>query len=102
MYINLINFFEFEILLEREYDKGQPFELTIETKEMEAVGFSDVYRVSVFLNSLRKREPLLKSTTIHIHSSLHYNLLYALFTYFSRPLAIVRVIHGNELKTFYP
>lgn len=102
MYINLKTYQEFEILFEHEYSKGLPFELIIETREMETAGLAEVYSLSKMLNRIRTKTTLLKSTVIYVHSSVHSNLLYFLFTYLSSPIAVVHVIHGSDHKTFYP
>jgi len=85
----------------------EPFELYIETKHISNVSIYMVMDFAFFLNTLKKKEPYLKYTTMNVYSETIYNLLYKLFTYLSRPIAPVKILYFEDdklkyIKTFFP
>jgi len=98
------------IPIKEYYEKQIDFELLLETNELaaEKINVQSLYKLSSFLNSLRKhKHHYLKKTTIKIYNSYCYELLYFLFTYLSEPLAQVEVILFNcrnieKIKSFFP
>ena len=86
---------------------NRPFELYIETKYISNVSLYMVMDFAFFLNTLKKKEPYLKYTTMNVYSETIYNLLYKLFTYLSRPIAPVKILYFEDdklkyIKTFFP
>ena len=103
--------------LESFYEKNNSFFLIIETKNVGNVHIHYLYKFGNYLNRLRTRVPQeLQGTQIHVYDDFIYNLLYTLFVWISKPVAVVNVIYYNggygdisneqrsikKIKSYYP
>ena len=79
--------------LDQLYEENRRFNLLIDTYDMKNVKIKYLYFFGNYLNELKNKPKLLEYTIIEVYNDYIYNLLYFLFTYLSRPVAKVTVIH---------
>jgi hypothetical protein len=86
---------------------NEPYELTIDSRNISNVSFYMVIDFATFLWKLKQKDPqYLSRTTIYVYSEHIYDLLYYLFT-LARPIAPVKVLYFCEaelkyIKTYFP
>ena len=78
------------------YENNKRFNLLIDTYLMKNVKIKYLYLFGIYLKNLKTRPKLLDYTIIEVYDEHIYNLLYYLFTYLSRPVAKVTVIHYKD------
>ena len=75
------------------YENNKRFNLLIDTYLMKNVKIKYLYLFGMYLKNLKNKPRLLQYTIIEVYHDYIYNLLYYLFTYLSKPVAKVTVIH---------